>query len=148
MAAATQICPRCGRTEAADADFCYCGFVFAKAGQRGSTLPPRAIESEPDIQTERPGWFQQCAQASLAAPLVSGAVSCLTPHRPDFHGTTTIILLIVIWGLPAAGLAGAIVALIGVCKYGAKGLLLPGLVGFLINGAMVALIIYMVVSNS
>jgi hypothetical protein len=56
--------------------------------------------------------------------------------------------LIVIWGLPAAGLAGAIVALIGVCEYGAKGLLLPGLVGFLINGAIVALIIYMVVSNS
>lgn len=31
MSDATQICPRCGRTEAADAPFCYCGHVFAPA---------------------------------------------------------------------------------------------------------------------
>jgi len=145
MPEATQTCPRCGRIEPVDADFCYCGFIFPKPGQRGSTPPMRAIPLATPVSRWRGrNLIWQFAQASLAAPLVSFAFSRLgRPLLVEEHTTTAIIvLLIVVWGLPLFGLVAAVIALAGVGKYGPKGLLLPGILGLFINGGVVAFVVY------
>jgi hypothetical protein len=83
----------------------------------------------------------QFGQASLAAPLVAWALGCLTGYRVAEGGATAAILIATRWGLLGFGVIAATVALAGVRRYGAKGLLVPGVVGLLLNGGFIALII-------
>ena len=144
MPDAPQICPRCGRMEPADADFCYCGFIFPKPGQRGSVPPVRAIPlTIPAAPSRSRGLIWQLGQASLAAPLVSFVVSCLGRPLASAHAASAIVILVVVWGLPVFGLVAAVITLVGIGKHGSKGLLVPGLMGLLLNGGIIAAIVYM-----
>jgi len=148
MPEGAQICPRCNRAEPADADFCYCGFVFPKPGQRGSEPPARpiAIDAPQPAVPDKTLLVVQCARASVIAPFVSVLLAGMTGFRIEVGGATTAILVAIDWGLLLFGLLAAVFALIRVKTQGPKGLLIPGIIGALLNGFLIASIVYMFIA--
>lgn len=96
----------------------------------------------PTVPTHRATLAWQCGQASLAAPLVAWVLGCLAGASPGDGAPSAGVLLAVRWGLLGFGLAAAVVALAGIRRHGRKGLLVPGVVGLLMNGMMIAVSLY------
>jgi hypothetical protein len=91
--------------------------------------------------------FHQAAKASWAAPLILlglGALTNTVVNRESPDRTIQILLGIVALLLLTAGFTCGIVALFGVRRYGARGILAPAIVGLLFNVAWVALVVSVV----
>jgi hypothetical protein len=88
--------------------------------------------------------YHQAAKAAWVAPLIMFALSCLITgamghndqdNRPVrlVQGVLSILLIV-------GGLACGIVAMCGIRRYGKSGILVPAIVGLLINGLLVSLV--------
>lgn len=110
--------------------------------------PPRPPAPGPPARATKP-FAQQAAMISWLAPLIAFGLSCGTmplknqrpgPGDDEFRGLALLMLAGVEGFLILTGFVCAIIALVGVRKHGAKGILIPGLIGLVISGGLLVLV--------
>jgi len=94
----------------------------------------------------KPSFFQQAAKASWLAPIVAVVANLLLRNLDKFDERQAIIgiMLLLLYGL---GLTLGIVAMAGISKHGRRGILVPALIGILVNGAILTISISIATSS-
>src|SRR5688500_4328486 len=93
--------------------------------------------TRPPLVRPRTPFAQQAARASWMAPLVAIGFGILTAGSRDDRTTAIVVgganALIILLGF-----AFAVVALAGIRRHGREGLLVPALIGLVLNGLLIA----------
>ena len=85
-----------------------------------------------------PSFFQQAAKASWLAPIVAIAANFVLRNvdQPEQRMVIVGLMLLVLYGL---GLCLGLVALAGVSSHGRRGILVPALIGVLLNAGILVI---------
>lgn len=88
-------------------------------------------------------WGQSAAKASWFAPLLTVMLQSVATLIP-LHESQRQLLGLAGGALILFGLAAGIFALVSIYSYGWRGILIPAILGLLINGAFLALLVFAV----
>ena len=107
-----------------------------QSSQQAGRAPAQSADAQPTPQTgRRAAFFQNAAKISWALPLIMAAASVLVRNASRDAVVVFDVLRILV---ALACFLVAIVALSGVRRFGRKGILIPAIIGLLLNGLLLS----------
>jgi hypothetical protein len=104
-----------------------------------TAIPPR-IPTPPPVPLS---FAHEAAKASWVAFLIFFGL-CMFTNKPDNHGNVLVVLFAFFWVV--VGFAFGVAALFGIRRYGTKGILVPAIIGIILNGLIILLAASMLVA--
>jgi hypothetical protein len=101
--------------------------------------------AETRVRTQN-SFFHQAAKASWLAPAIAVIANFVLRNAEKLDQRVAIIglLLVLLYGL---GLILGVVAMTGIPKHGRRGILVPALIGIVVNTGILALVVAVAASN-
>ncbi len=108
---------------------------------------------EETVKVEREGFVFQAARVGVWAPVIAIGLGFVVQgglrQATSVGGVSAAMVMLAVVNslMLGVGLLMSVVALVGVRKHGAKGLLVRGVVGLLLNGLLVGAIVWVAMGN-
>ena len=106
----------------------------------------REIEVAETRVSPQSSFYHQAAKASWLAPLIAMIASFFMRHAREVDQRMAImgLFLVALYGL---GLILGVVAMTGIPRHGRRGILIPALIGVVLNAGILALVVAIAASN-